>query len=198
MEKVQVDILGIFANKAQDTTLTLVLVEVAGHRKLPIMIGIPEAQSIALAIEGKPLERPIMHDLFKEVLVKLGYTAKEVTITTLEDEIFLAQLILTNGTDTLQLDARPSDAIAIALRFEAPLFVNENLFNEVGNVLITQVPDQEAEMPKEPFYAQQFNKASDFQYHSLEALKKLLSLAIEQEDYEQAALIRDELKQREK
>ncbi|MFN7095721.1 MAG: bifunctional nuclease domain-containing protein [Burkholderiales bacterium] len=196
MEKIQLDILGLFVNKSQDATFTLLLGEVSGYRRLPIMIGMPEAQAIALAIEGRPLERPIMHDLFKETLVKLGYTVSEVLITMLQDEIFFAQLVLSDGIETIQLDARPSDAIAIALRFAAPLFIEENLLNEAGGILVAQIPDQETDIGTEAIYTQSSSKATSLRERSVDALKKLLVIAIEKEDYEQAARIRDELKSR--
>lgn len=196
MEKIQLDVLGLFANKSQETTFTLLLGEVLGYRRLPIMIGMPEAQAIALAIEGSPLERPIMHDLFKEALIKLGHTVKEVNITTLRDDVFFAQLIMTDGKDILALDARPSDAIAIGLRCEAPLFIDEQLLNEAGGVLVVQSHDQEPGLSMAQLYPQPSSDMSHFQHHPVEALSKLLNVAIEREDYEQAALIRDELKRR--
>jgi bifunctional DNase/RNase len=196
VEKIQLDVLGLFANKSQDATFTLLLGEVSGYRRLPIMIGMPEAQAIALAIEGRPLERPVMHDLFKETLAKLGYTVSEVLITMLQDEIFFAQLVLSDGIETIQLDARPSDAIAIALRFAAPLFIEENLLNEAGGILITQATDQEGNLGAEAIHTQASTKANSLQERSVDALKKLLAIAIEKEDYEQAALIRDELRSR--
>ena len=91
MKKIKLNILGIFSNHPQETNFTLLLGESSGYRKLPIMIGVVEAQSIALALEGSVLERPMMHDLFKQVIVKLGYKVEEVTITSLKDEIFFAQ-----------------------------------------------------------------------------------------------------------
>jgi bifunctional DNase/RNase len=196
VEKIQLDVLGLFANKNQDATFTLLLGEVAGYRRLPIMIGMPEAQAIALAIEGRPMERPIMHDLFKEALIKLGYTVNEVLITMLQDEIFFAQLVLSDGMATMQLDARPSDAIAIALRFAAPLFIEENLLNEAGGILVAQSIENEADLASESIQGSQARISSSLQERSVEVLNKLLAIAIEREDYEQAALIRDELASR--
>lgn len=199
MEKVQLDVLGLFSNQPQEVTFTLLLGEVGGYRRLPIMVGIPEAQAIALAIEGSHLDRPIMHDLFKDALTKLGYTIQEVIITTLKDEVFFAQVIMTNGTVTVELDARPSDAIAIGLRFEAPLFIDEALLHKTGGLLVakTQLPAIKPNLSMPQTYAQQKSDTrTNFQHYSVEALKKMLSAVIAQEDYEQAALIRDELKRR--
>ena len=199
LEKVQLEVLGLFSSQPQEATFTLLLGEVGGYRRLPIMIGIPEAQAIALAIEGSQLDRPIMHDLFKDVLTKVGYTIQEVIITTLQDGIFFARIIMTDGTVAVELDARPSDAIAIGLRFEAPLFIDKALLNETGGLLVakTQLTDIKADLSMLQTYAQQQSDTrTNFQHYSVEALKKMLSAVIAQEDYEQAALIRDELKRR--
>src|SRR5690606_15192859 len=126
LKKIRLEILGIFSNHPQEANFTLLLGEVGGYRKLPIMIGVVEAQSIALALEGSELERPIMHDLFKETLIKLGYVVQETVITHLKDGIFFAHLLLSDGNQQVTLDARPSDAIAISLRFGASIFINED------------------------------------------------------------------------
>lgn len=196
--KVQLDVLGLFSNQHQEATFTLLLGEIAGYRRLPIMIGLPEAQSIALAIESNQLDRPIMHDLFRNALVKLGYTMREVVITALKDGVFFAQMVITDGASTVALDARPSDAIAMGLRFEAPLYTDEVLLNEAGLVLISHhLPDTASALSILPGHAQQLrDNLTNFQHYSVEALKKLLSAAVASEAYEQAALLRDELKRR--
>jgi len=199
VKKIKLNILGIFSNHPQETNFTLLLGESSGYRKLPIMIGVVEAQSIALALEGSVLERPMMHDLFKQVIVKLGYKVEEVTITSLKDEIFFAQLLLTDGNQTLMLDARPSDAIAISLRFQAPCFIDERLFNQVGGILIpkSELSDISTELDssKLPIHPSD-TIIANFENYSTQALKELLAWVIEREDYERAALIRDELKRR--
>lgn len=196
--KVQLDVLGLFSSQHQGATFTLLLGEIAGYRRLPIIIGLPEAQSIALAIESSQLDRPIMHDLFRNVLVKLGYTIREVVITALKDGVFFAQMVITDGASTVALDARPSDAIAIGLRFEAPLYTDEALLNEAGLVSISHyLPDTASALSIPPRHAQQLrDNLTNFQHYSVEVLKKLLSAAVASEDYEQAALIRDELKRK--
>lgn len=201
MNKVRLEILGIFSNHLQEANFTLLLGEVGGYRKLPIMIGAIEAQSIALALEGSVLERPIMHDLFKEALVRLGYRIEETVITNLKDEVFLAQLLITDGSQQVPLEARPSDAIAISLRFSAPLFINEVLLSQVEGILIPQseVPDMSAELASADIQFQPSDTLiSDFENYSVQVLQELLDRVVEQEDYEQAALIRDELKRRSK
>jgi uncharacterized protein len=201
LKKVRLEILGIFSNHPQEANFTLLLGEVGGYRKLPIMIGVIEAQSIALALEGSVLERPIMHDLFKEALVKLGYLIEETVITSLKDEVFFAELLISDGNQQVTLEARPSDAIAISLRFGAPLFINEVLLNQVGGILIprSEVPDLSAELANADIHFQPSDKLiHDFENYSLQALQELLGQVLEREDYEQATLIRDELKRRSK
>lgn len=199
MKKVRLEILGIFSNHPQEANFTLLLGEVGGYRKLPIMIGVIEAQSIALALEGSVLERPIMHDLFKEVLVKLGYLIEETVITSLKEEVFFAQLLIAGGNQHITLEARPSDAIAISLRFGAPLLINEALLNQVGGILIprSEVPDLSSELASADIQFQPSNTLiNDFENYSVNALQELLARVVEREEYEQAALIRDELKRR--
>ncbi len=201
MKKVTLEILGIFSNHPQESNFTLLLGEVGGYRKLPIMIGVIEAQSIALALEGSVLERPIMHDLFKEALVKLGYLIEETVITSLKDEVFFAQLLISDGNQQVTLEARPSDAIAISLRFGAPLFINEVLLNQVGGILIPQSeePDISSELANADIHFQPSDTLiNDFENYSVQVLQELLGQVVEREEYEQAALIRDELKRRSK
>ncbi|ACE06398.1 hypothetical protein Aasi_1050 [Candidatus Amoebophilus asiaticus 5a2] len=199
MKKIRLEIVGIFSNHPQEANFTLLLGEISGYRKLPIMIGIVEAQSIALALEGSILERPIMHDLFKDTLTKIGYTVEEATIVDLKDEVFFAELLLDNGNQTLVLDARPSDAIAISLRFGAPLFINEALFSQVSGILIpkSEFADKGFELASSDIQAPLSDTIiTNLENYSVKSLKELLTWAIKHEDYEQAALIRDELKRR--
>ncbi|MEM7382890.1 MAG: bifunctional nuclease domain-containing protein [Bacteroidota bacterium] len=199
--KIQLDVLGLFSNQHQEATFTLLLGEIAGDRKLPIVIGLSEAQSIVLAIESKQPARPAMHDLYGEAITRLGYTVKEVVITTLKDDVFFAQIVITDGTSTLVFDAKPSDAIAIGLRFKAPLYTEDALLNnEVGTLVSgsSDLPDTADETPMPPEYAQRLlREPIVLQFYPGEILKKLLSDAVASEYYEQAALIRDEIKRRE-
>lgn len=201
MKKVKLEILGIFSNQPQEVNFTLLLGEVGGFRRLPIMIGVIEAQSIALALEGSVVERPIMHDLFKEALVKIGYVVQEAVITGLKDGVFLAHLMLSNENQQVTLEARPSDAIAISLRFGAPLFISEALLNQVGGILVprSEVTNLSSELANADIQFQPSSKLiNNFENYSVQALQELLARVVERENYEQAALIRDELKRRSK
>jgi bifunctional DNase/RNase len=201
LKKVKLEILGIFSNQPQEVNFTLLLGEVGGFRRLPIMIGVIEAQSIALALEGSVVERPIMHDLFKEALVKIGYVVQEAVITGLKDGVFLAHLMLSNENQQVTLEARPSDAIAISLRFGAPLFISEALLNQVGGILVprSEVTNLSSELANADIQFQPSSKLiNNFENYSVQALQELLARVVERENYEQAALIRDELKRRSK
>ncbi|MEM7055933.1 MAG: bifunctional nuclease domain-containing protein [Bacteroidota bacterium] len=197
MKKVQLDVLGFFYNRVREAPPTMLLGEVAGYRVLTIMVGVLEAHAISLALEGNRLHRPIMHDIFKDTLLKLGYTVQEITITTVKDGAFFAQISMTDGKSTLKLDARPSDAIAIGLRFKAPLFIDEALLNKIGRGVKTQLSGEKPSLSMSQTYARQQNDSStNLQYYSVEALKDMLADVVAREDYEQAAQIRDELQRR--
>lgn len=198
--KIQLEVLGLFANQHQEATFTLLLGEIVGGRKLSIVIGLSEARSIVLANESKQPARPAMHDLYGEAITRLGYTIKEVVLKTRKDDVFLAQIAITDGTSTLVFDAKPSDAIAIGLRFKAPLYTEDALLNEVDTLVsdISDLPDTADETPMPPEYAQRLlREPIVLQFYPGEILKKLLSDALASEYYEQAALIRDEIKRRE-
>ena len=205
MKKVQVEVVGIFAdqlsNHPQETRFTLLMGEIQGDRKLPIMIGLIEAQSIALALEGTTLERPLMHDLFKEAVLKLDFIVQETVIAGLKDDVFFADLYLTSNTHTYVLDSRPSDAIAISLRLGAPIFVYEELLKQVGKVLIKKFETADLEegslMVKDPSLQNlRDNDTINFEDYSVDALQELLAWVVNREEYEKAALIRDELNKR--
>ena len=177
MEKVQVDILGLSTSPASGGAYALILKEVNGDRRLPIIIGAFEAQSIALEIEGIKPPRPLTHDLIKNILESLGAELTEITISELRDGTFFATLRF-DGQD---IDARPSDAIALAVRFGVPIFVSEDVMKEAAFM-----PEGETAESAQP--------TADSHLTRMEALKAQLNEAVEREDYERAAKIRDEIK----
>lgn len=186
MEKIRLDILDLSQSPLHENIFTLSLGELAGPRHFSIRLGPPEAQAIALALQEKQLERPITHDLFKDVLVKLGYRVREVLITALSNHVFLAQLILGDGETLLTVDARPSDAIAMALRFGAALYIDGALLDEITLYASLSRPTAGA-----------LEKGmGQLQDYSTETLNRLLQEVVAQEAYEQAALLRDEINRR--
>lgn len=182
MDKIQVDILGLSTSPASGGAYALILKEVNGNRRLPIIIGAFEAQSIALEMEGIKPPRPLTHDLMKSIIDVLGVELSEVTICELRDGTFYAKLIF----DSQEIDSRPSDAIALAVRAGVPIFVAEKVMEDAAFVPEAEQTDQEApsaaRAPKDPKTA------------SLEAIRGKLREAIEKEDYERAARLRDELR----
>jgi len=187
MEKIQVDILGLSNSPASGGAYALILKEVNGNRRLPIIIGAFEAQSIALEMEGVKPPRPLTHDLIKSILDSLGSELAEITISELKDGTFYAKLSL----DSQEIDARPSDAIALAVRYGAPIFVSEKVMEEAAFLPENEEPETAADAakaggkPKEPGISK------------LEALRAQLIEAIEREDYEKAAKLRDEIRKME-
>ena len=128
MEKIQVDILGLSTSPASGGAYALILKEVNGNRRLPIIIGAFEAQSIALEMEGIKPPRPLTHDLMKNILETMGSDLAEIVISELKDGTFFARLAF----DSREIDARPSDAIALAVRFGAPIYVADSVMDEAG------------------------------------------------------------------
>jgi uncharacterized protein len=177
VDKVQVDILGLTTSPASGGAYALILKEVNGQRRLPIIIGAFEAQSIALEIEGIKPPRPLTHDLIKIILETLGAELTEITIGELREGTFYATLIF----DGQEIDARPSDAIALAVRFGVPIFVSESVMQEASFL-----PESDEE---------DFQKGGkESRLTRLEALRAQLNEAVEREDYEKAAQLRDEIK----
>ena len=186
MEKIQVDILGLSNSPASGGAYALILKEVNGNRRLPIIIGAFEAQSIALEMEGVKPPRPLTHDLIKSILDSLGSELAEITINELKDGTFYAKLSL----DSQEIDARPSDAIALAVRYGAPIFVSEKVMEEAAFL-------PENEEPEQADAAKAGGKPKEPGISKLEALRAQLIEAIEREDYEKAAKLRDEIRKME-
>ncbi|HKL18750.1 MAG TPA: bifunctional nuclease family protein [Halalkalibaculum sp.] len=186
MSKVKMDILGLSTSPSSGGAYALILNEVEGNRRLPIIIGTFEAQAIALELEHIKPPRPMTHDLLKNVIQTFGAEIKQVFINDLSEGTFFARIIYSNNGDQMEQDARPSDAIALAVRFNAPIYVADEILNEAGIVSEEQeggtevttgegAKDQPAEMSK------------------LEKLQKELQTAIDTENYEKAARLRDEI-----
>ena len=189
MDKLQVDILGLSTSPHTNGAYALILYEVEGKRKLPIIIGGFEAQAIALKLENIKPPRPFTHDLFKNIADAFSLHVNEVFIDELHNETFYAKVICEMAGQTHEIDARPSDAIAIAVRFNAPIFVSEEIMNEAG---IVEEPQKE-EAPEELREAVSQPEAPASDQLVAEELNRRLEDAINREDYEEAARIRDEL-----
>jgi len=189
-DKIKLEILGLSSSQSQSGSFALVLGEVGGNRRLPIIIGMFEAQAIAIEIEKIVPNRPMTHDLFKAFAINFDINIKEVFISDLKEGVFFAKIVCEHEGRTFEIDSRPSDAIAIGLRFNVEFFTNESILTEAGIVLTDEFEEEvaHAEVPKPA-------KTSLEDLSSTE-LEKLLSEALEKEDYEKAARIRDVLNKR--
>lgn len=193
MHKLQVDILGLSTSPHTNGAYALILYEVEGKRKLPIIIGGFEAQAIALKLENIKPPRPFTHDLFKQIADAFDLHVNEVFIDELHNETFYAKVICEMNGVVHEIDARPSDAIAIAVRFSAPIFVSEEIMNEAGIVEERQKEEEEEQTAAEELVEQQ-GEAEPAKGEALaDELNRKLEEAINREDYEEAARIRDEI-----
>jgi bifunctional DNase/RNase len=198
VKKIKLEILGLSSSQSQAGSFALVLGETEGNRRLPIIIGMFEAQAIAIEIEKIIPNRPMTHDLFKSFANNFHFTVEEIIISDLKEGVFFAKIVCSDGLKKIEIDARPSDAIAIGLRFDSPIYTFENILAEAGIVLTDEAEEEKAEAEKAP--AQRARRESprkdDLKNYSVERLNELLKEAIDKEDYERAAKIRDELSKR--
>jgi bifunctional DNase/RNase len=192
VSKIKLKILGLSSSQSQSGSFALVLGEVKGNRRLPIIIGMFEAQAIAIEIEKIVPNRPMTHDLFKSFASAFNFTLLEILIHDLREGVFFAKIVCTSGQETVEIDARPSDAIAIGLRFGVPIYTNEEIMSE-GGIVISEseeseevIQEEETELPPR----EQLKKLP------FDQLQTMLTEALENEDYERAAQIRDEMNRR--
>ena len=202
MSLVKLTIKGISYSQTQNGAYALILNEVDGDRKLPIVIGAFEAQSIAIALENeiKP-PRPLTHDLFKTFADRFDILVKQVIIHKLVDGVFFSSIICERDKIEEIIDARTSDAIALALRFQAPIFTYQNILEKAGFYNTTDsesntTMEDGALTGPETFGAEEENQ-SPYKKLSLFELHDQLEVAVQEEDYEKAARIRDEISKRE-
>lgn len=196
MKKIKLDIVGLSYSQTQSGAYALVLGEVSGRRRLPIIIGSFEAQAIAIEIEKMTPSRPLTHDLFKSFAQAYQIEVQEVIIYNLVDGIFYAKLVCSDGKRPVEIDARTSDAIAVAVRFDCPIFTYEFILSTAGIVIegndfvylenINEAPEEKSVSASVSGYAS----------ISTEELKTKLQEALAEESYEKAAKIRDELNKR--
>ena len=193
MHKVQVEILGLSPSPSAGGAYALLLKEVFGVRRLPIIIGQFEAQSIALEMEGIKPPRPLTHDLLKSVIENLGATIVEITISELKENTFYAKIKLEMATITNEIDARPSDAIALAVRTGSSLFVAEDVMKVAAFIPSSEDSDEEFPNTLEEKSPDTKIPKKNIPETRLAQLQDLLREAIDKEDYERAAKLRDEI-----
>jgi hypothetical protein len=194
MKKVRLEIVGLSYSQTQSGAYALVLGESAGSRRLPIIIGGFEAQAIAIELEKMTPTRPLTHDLFKAFAKTFNVDVTEILIYNLVEGIFYAKLICSDGSKDVEIDARTSDAIALAVRFNCPIFTYEFILKSSGIVLDDEsLPTlEQISAPLEEI----MNSESEYQSKSTEELKNLLQSALDNEQYELASKIRDEINTR--
>lgn len=201
MKKVRLNIVGLSYSQTQSGAYALVLSEEQGHRRLPIIIGGFEAQSIAIALEKDVVPpRPLTHDLFKQFADEFQIGLQEVLIHKLQDGVFFASLVCLQDGDEVTLDARTSDAVALAVRFGCPIYTYEEILKAAGIILEEENPgDSEVETEiEEALESAPEQSKEHFSGLSEEQLQTLMQDAIDKEDYEKAAAIRDEIEKRKK
>ncbi len=199
MNKIGLEIIGLSYSQTQSGAYALVLGEKEGNRRLPIIIGGFEAQAIAIELENMTPSRPLTHDLFKTFASTFEIRVLEVIIYNLVEGIFFAKLICHQAGKDVEIDARTSDAIALAVRFNCPVFTFEFILSSAGIILDEESESLDFESDgnvEEEISNLVDNKPSDFSKKSIHDLEALLNEAIQKEDYERASLIRDEINKR--
>jgi bifunctional DNase/RNase len=194
---VELEILGLSSNHSQSGSFTLVMGEVDGLRRLPIVIGMFEAQAIAIEIEKIIPNRPMTHDLFKSFSDSFQFEIEKIVISEMKEGVFYAKIHSKSKTAIVEIDSRPSDAIAIAVRFGAAIFCSEKVLSEAGIEFSEEDKKEEAKKPSKSVAGKDAApKESLLKDFSLDKLNTLLDKAILDEDYEKAARIRDEINKR--
>ena len=190
MDKIKLKVLGITFNQVQVGAYALILAEENGNRRIPIIIGTPEAQSIAIFLEDLHPPRPLTHDLFISFLQLLKISIKEINIYKYDEGVFHSEMIFNDGIKDIFLDARTSDAIALALRAKAPIYIASEIMKDVA----VEIEDDETDYPEQSTQKQ----VIPLNNLSPEKLQQLLKEAITTENYEKASYIRDLLKEKNK
>lgn len=191
MEKIPLKLLGMINSQSQSGAYTLILGEAEGKRRLPILINTFEAQAILFHIEQIKIPRPLTHDLFKNFADTFGVEFKEVIISKFAQGIFYATLICSDGIEVKEIDSRTSDAIALAVRFNCPIFTYETVLTGAG-VSIEEEPDIDQLATGGVEVSDEF----DYNKFSVDELKQMMKEAIEHEEYEKASQLRDIIRKR--
>lgn len=195
-QAVELEILGLTSNHSQSGSFTLVMGEIGGSRRLPIVIGMFEAQAIAIEIEKIIPNRPMTHDLFKSFSSNFNFTIDNILISDMREGVFYAKIICRSGAKIVEIDSRPSDAIAIAVRFDSPVFCTSKVMEEAGLESNDEEERRQEDAKPKPAKASSSKSSDALKDFSLDKLNQLLEKAIHDEDYERAARIRDEINRR--
>ena len=194
MKRIKLKVMGISYSQTQSGAYALLLIEENGERRIPIIIGGFEAQAIVIKLENLEPPRPLTHDLIKKIADQFNITVMEVMIYKLEEGVFFSKIICNNGEKEYSIDSRTSDAVAIALRFGCPIFIDNDILEKAQ---LTNTPS-DADMVSSGESGNLNEPSSKYSSLSDEELYKLIDDAVKTEDYERAASIRDELEKRKK
>jgi hypothetical protein len=192
MQKIELEIVALSHSITQSNSYAVILGEVGGLRRLPIVIGGFEAQAIAVALENMHPSRPLTHDLMKNFMIAFDIQLQEVYICDLQEGIFYAKLVCFTANDTIEIDSRTSDALALAVRFGCPIYVNANILDQAG----LEKEGGEKERTNVTAESIQPNADNNLSTLSLSELNELLKEVLEHEDYMRAIDIRDEIAKR--
>lgn len=194
MKKIELEIVALSHSITQTHSYAVVLGEIKGVRRLPIVIGGFEAQAIAVALERMQPSRPLTHDLMKNFMLAFNIELQEIVISDLQEGIFYSKLVCYTETDTIEIDSRTSDALALAVRFGCPIYTYENILDSAGILMEDTAPKKR----KGKAESETISSAGkeDYKSMSLEQLQSLLNEVVEQEDYIKAIAIRNEIESR--
>ena len=191
MKKIRLKIAGLSYSQTRHGAYALILEEEGGNRRLPVIIGTSEAQSIAIQLEGLKPFRPLTHDLFVSMANSFHIEVIEVNIVKLEEGIFYSEIICKKEHAKIKIDSRTSDAIAIALRFHAPIFVKNSIIDKAGMLI-----DEDTEKPSTDSKKDASTEQKEYKELTDKELNDMMQSSIDNEDYEAASKIRDELNKR--
>jgi len=190
MKKIELEIVALSHSITQTHSYAVVLGEVNGLRRLPIVIGGFEAQAIAVALERMQPSRPLTHDLMKNFMMAFNIDLHEIIINDLQEGIFYSKLICSSDKDTIEIDSRTSDAVALAVRFGCPIYTYDNILDSAGILM------DEDEKKKKVVVTHSDDKSDDLKKMTIPELESMLNEVLEHEDYIKAASIRDEINRR--
>lgn len=194
MKKIELEIVALSHSITQTHSYAVVLGEVNGLRRLPIVIGGFEAQAIAVALEKMHPSRPLTHDLMKNFMNAFNIDLQEIIICDLQEGIFYSKLVCVSEHDTVEIDSRTSDALALAVRFGCPIYTYDNILESAG--ILMEDPSGKKKQPREAVTAETASGSDDLRAMTVEELTTLLNDVLDQEDYIRAIAIRDELNSR--
>lgn len=197
MKKIELEIVALSHSITQTHSYAVVLGEINGLRRLPIVIGGFEAQAIAVALERMNPSRPLTHDLMKNFMVAFNVELHEIIINDLQEGIFYSKLVCSSSNDTVDIDSRTSDALAMAVRFGCPIYTYDTILDQAG-VTMEDEGKRVGEIAPEAVGGLEAGESENLKALSLDELKSKLNEVLEQEDYLKAIAIRDEIKSREK